>query len=163
SWGPDGWLYGCQGILAQSLVGGPVTPPGNRVPMNCGIWRYHPVTKVFEVVAHGTTNPWGIDWNDVGEAFFSNCVIGHLWHLIPGAHYERMFGNDFNPFVYGLIGATSDHLHWGGGHWTSSRGGEGKHDIAGGGHAHCGTMVYLGDNWPAQYRDTFFTFNIHGR
>src|SRR5262249_45266155 len=112
---------------------------------------------------HGTTNPWGIDWNDVGEAFFSNCVIGHLWHLIPGAHYERMFGNDFNPFVYGLIGATSDHLHWGGGHWTSSRGGEGKHDIAGGGHAHCGTMVYLGDNWPAQYRDTFFTFNIHGR
>ncbi len=163
TWGPDGWLYGGQGILAESNIGRPGTPDDQRVRMNCGIWRYHPVTKAFEVVAHGTTNPWGLDFNDVGEAFFANCVIGHLWHLIPGARYARMFGRDFNPYAFQLIEATSDHLHWGGGHWTESRGGAGRHDVAGGGHAHCGAMVYLGDNWPEQYRGTFFTVNIHGR
>jgi len=24
--------------------------------MNCGIWRYHPILKAFEVVASGTTS-----------------------------------------------------------------------------------------------------------
>jgi hypothetical protein len=33
-----------------------------------------------EAVAHGTTNPWGLDWNEAGEPFFINTVIGHLWH-----------------------------------------------------------------------------------
>ena len=34
--------------------------------------------------------------------------------------------------------------------------------MAGGGHAHCGGMVYLGDNWPDAYRGTFLTNNLHG-
>ena len=38
-----------------------------------------------------------------------------------------------------------------------------EEDLAGGGHAHCGTMIYLGDNWPKSYRNTLFTNNIHGR
>ena len=25
-WGPDGWLYGCQGVFTHSLVGKPGTP-----------------------------------------------------------------------------------------------------------------------------------------
>ena len=48
------------------------------------LWRYHPIRKRFEILAHGTTNPWGHDWNALGEAFFINTVNGHLWHLIPG-------------------------------------------------------------------------------
>lgn len=163
AWGPDGWLYGLQGILAESLVGPPGTPDDARVAMNCGVWRYHPTARLFEVVAHGTTNPWGLDWNAVGEAFFTNCVIGHLFHLVPGARYQRMFGRDFNPHAYELIDAISDHYHWAGGHWTSSRGGEGAHGEAGGGHAHSGCMVYLGDNWPDELRGKLFTSNIHGR
>ena len=160
TWGPDGWLYGCQGIQGQSVVG--VPGEEHRTPINCGIWRYHPVRKTFEVVAHGTTNPWGLDFNEHGEGFFANCVIGHLWHLIPGAHYKRMYGQDFNPHAYELLSECSDHLHWGGGKWTDSRGGEGKHSEAGGGHAHVGAMVYLGDNWPDKYRGTLFTCNLHG-
>jgi putative membrane-bound dehydrogenase-like protein len=162
AWGPDGWLYGCNGITAPSKVGKPGAPDSERVEMNCGIWRYHPTRNVFEVVAHGTTNPWGLDWNDHGEAFFTNCVIGHMFHLIPGAHYKRMFGQDYNPYVYDLINPCSDHLHWAGGDWTRSRGGKGEHDVLGGGHAHAGCMVYLGDNWPKKYRNTLFTANIHG-
>jgi putative membrane-bound dehydrogenase-like protein len=162
TWGPDGWLYGCNGITAPSKVGRPGAPPEKRLDIACGIWRYHPTRHDFEVVCHGTTNPWGLDFNDVGEAFFTNCVIGHLWHMVPGAHYKRMFGQDYNPHVYDLIEACSDHLHWGGGDWTSSRGGKGIHSAPGGGHAHSGCMVYLGDNWPDRYRNTVFQCNIHG-
>ena len=92
-WGPDGWLYGMNGITAPSKVGKPGTPDDKRIDINCGIWRYHPTRHNFEVVAHGTTNPFGMDFDEHGQAFFTNCVIGHLWHLIPGAHYKRMFGH----------------------------------------------------------------------
>ncbi|MFP6612898.1 MAG: PVC-type heme-binding CxxCH protein [Pirellulales bacterium] len=162
TWGPDGWLYGCHGIQGQSDVGTPDTRPQMRTALKCGIWRYHPVKETFEVVAHGTTNPWGLDFDEYGQGFFTNCVIGHLWHLIPGAHYKRMYGEDFNPHVYALMSQCSDHLHWGGGKWNDSGNGERRHSIAGGGHAHVGAMIYLGDNWPERYRGTLFTCNLHG-
>lgn len=161
-WGPDGWLYGCNGITNPSLVGKPGAPESERTKINCGIWRYHHTKKTFEVVAHGTTNPWGIDWNDLGQAFFTNCVIDHLWHLTPGARYQRMFGEDYNAYTYKLMGPCSDHLHWAGDDWTKARGGKGEHDVLGGGHAHSGTMVYLGDGFPEKYRGSLFTCNIHG-
>lgn len=187
TWGPDGWLYGCNGILSNSEVR-VVTPTSRarqeadkskrkraanplpdgrgsskRTKMNCGVWRYHPTRRVFEVVAHGTTNPWGLDFNADGEMFITNCVIKHVFHVIPGGHYKRMFGQDITPNVYGLMPSCADHIHWGGGKWTSSRGGTGIHDKPGGGHAHAGCMIYLGDNWPAKYRGNLFTCNIHGR
>lgn len=161
AWGPDGWLYGCNGITAPSLVGKPGTPEKERVPINCGVWRYHPTRHTFEVVAHGTTNPWGLDWNDHGQAFFTNCVIAHLWHLIPGARYQRMFGQDFNEHAYELMPAASKFFHWSGKDWTKARGGK-EHDSLGGGHAHAGAMIYLGDNWPDEYRNSIFMCNIHG-
>jgi hypothetical protein len=143
-------------------VGRPGTPDAERVRLSCSIWRYHPSRRVVEVVAHGTTNPWGHDWDDFGQLFFSNNVIGHFWHVVPGAHYARMFGEDFNPHVYDLMKATSDHQHWAGTNWTTSRGGTGAHDRLGGGHSHCGLMIYLGDNWPATWRGQAFMGNIHG-
>jgi putative membrane-bound dehydrogenase-like protein len=161
-WGPDGWLWGCHGILATAMVGSPGRPADQRIPMNCGVWRYHPTRAVFEVVAHGTTNPWGLDFDDFGEAFITNCVIAHLFRVIPGSHFERMYGNDFNPFLYDLMTGCADHLHWAGGRWQDAREGRGPHGALGGGHAHVGGMIYLGDNWPAAYRNTIFTCNIHG-
>ncbi len=162
TWGPDGWLYGCNGISSPSRVAAPGTPDSQRQAISGGVWRWHPVKHRFEVVARGTTNPWGLDFDDFGEAFITNCVIGHLWHVIPGAHFKRMHGVDENPYSFELLDATSDHLHWGGGDWTTSRGGQGIHSEAGGGHSHAGAMVYLGDNWPEQYRNTIFMCNIHG-
>src|SRR5262249_23117225 len=40
TWGPDGWLYGCNGITATSKVGKPGTPEAQRTLFNCGVWRY---------------------------------------------------------------------------------------------------------------------------
>ena len=163
-WGPDGWLWGCNGILSNSLVGRPGDPAERRTPINTGVWRYHPARQVFEAVAHGTTNPWGLDFDDHGEAFITNCVIPHLFHVVPGARYDRMFGEDFNPNTYRRIPTCADHLHWAGGHWTESREGAGhdRHSQAGGGHAHVGAMIYLADQWPEVYRGGVYTFNIHG-
>jgi len=162
-WGPDGWLYGRHGIQANSLVGKPGAPASERQKLSCCIWRYHPTRHIFEVVCQGTTNPWGMDWNEVGQAFFINTIIGHLWHVIPGAHYKRMYGEDFDPHVYDLIDQHADHYHWDHSlNWRESRGVKGGADDLGGGHAHTGLMIYQGDNWPEQYRNTLFTINLHG-
>jgi putative membrane-bound dehydrogenase-like protein len=162
TWGPDGWLYGCNGILDTSYVGKPGTPKDKRIPFNCGVWRYHPVRETFEPFAWGTTNPWGLDFDDRGEAFVTNCVIEHVFHFVPGGHYKRMYGQDLDAHVYGLMQTCADHIHWAGGDWTKSRGGIGAHDAAGGGHAHAGALIYLGDSWPDSYRGHIFMCNIHG-
>jgi putative membrane-bound dehydrogenase-like protein len=161
-WGPDGWLYGCNGILSNSKVGPPGAPPERRVAFNCGVWRYHPVKGSFETVAHGTTNPWGLDFDERGELYLTNCVIKHAFHVVPGAHFERMFGEDKTaPNLYSLMPSTCDHFHWKGGKWTDARG-QAAHADSGGGHAHVGAMIYLGDNWPDRYRNSLFTLNLHG-
>ena len=168
-WGPDGWLYGRHGITDTSTVGTPETPSGKRTRLNCSIWRYHPTRKTFEVVTHGTTNPWGLDYDDYGQWFFTNNVINHLWHVVPGAHYERMFGDDFNPHLYQLISPTADHFHWdtlgkaGDTGNTNRKKYDGRHDVHGGGHSHAGGMIYLGGKWPDEYRNAMFMCNTHGR
>jgi len=158
-WGPDGWLYGCHGVFTHSRVGKPGTPKSRRTPINAGIWRYHPTEHRFEVFAHGTSNPWGVDFNDVGQAFCTACVIPHLFHMIPGARYQRQAGSHFNRYTYADIQTIADHRHWLG---HSPHLGNARSSAAGGGHAHAGAMIYLGGRWPAEYRDQIFMNNIHG-
>ncbi|MDH3583952.1 MAG: dehydrogenase, partial [Phycisphaerae bacterium] len=162
TWGPDGWLYGANGITAPSRVGPPGTPDDQRTFIDCGIWRFHPTRRVFEVVVRGTTNPWGIDYDDHGQMFFTNCVIKHVWHVLPGAHYLRMHGKHKNPYLYELMASPADHRHWGEGKWTDARGNKARHDTAGGGHAHAGALIYLADAWPKRFRNTLLTCNVHG-
>ncbi len=163
AWGPDGWLYGTHGRTNWSRIGKPGTPDDQRVRFDGGVYRYHPVRHVWEPYADGTTNPWGIDWNDYGEPFVCNCVNPHLFHVIPGAHYEPWRNRESSQYAYKRIETIADHLHFVG--KQNVRDGLGSHeeDAAGGGHAHCGTMIYLGDNWPDRYRNQVFMNNIHGR
>lgn len=159
-WGPDGWLYGCHGVFTHSRVGKPGTPDEQRQPLNAGIWRYHPVKHVFEVFAHGTSNPWGVDYNEFGDFFCTACVIPHLYHIIPGARYQRQAGPHFNPHTYDDIKTIARHRHFVGNQWNNDD--RRASDDLGGGHAHAGAMIYQGGAWPAEYRGKLFMNNIHG-
>jgi len=159
-WGPDGWLYGCHGVFTHSKVGKPGTPDAERKAINAGIWRYHPLRHKFEVFAEGTSNPWGLDFNDLGQAFCTACVIPHLYYMIQGGRYQRQAGEHFNPNTYDDIKTIAVHRHWVG---DTPHAGNNRSDAAGGGHAHAGAMIYLGGNWPAKYRDQIFMNNIHGQ
>ncbi|MBI5691979.1 MAG: PmoA family protein [Verrucomicrobia bacterium] len=157
TWGPDGWLYGCQGFATRSQVGKP--PPTARVlrkgeafPENAGalnaqyldggVWRYHPTKDRFEVVAHGFSNPWGLDFDAHGQMFVTACVIPHLWHVIPGGIYHRQGGRHLNPHVYDDLKTIADHRHRS---------------------AHGGARVYLADEFPREYRGRIFMANLHER
>ncbi|MEM9656993.1 MAG: PVC-type heme-binding CxxCH protein, partial [Planctomycetota bacterium] len=155
-WGPDGWLYGCQGFATPSRVGKPlgkgrIYKPGEPFPqalrfadepidINGGVWRYHPTKRRFEVVAHGFSNPWGIDYDAKGQLFITACVIPHLWHVIPGGIYHRQGGKHFNPYVYRDIRTIADHRHRS---------------------AHGGARIYLSDAFPDTYHGRIMMANIH--
>ena len=140
-WGPDGWLYGTHGIFTHSNVGRPGAPDAERVKLNAGVWRYHPVKKKFELYAEGASNQWGVDWDDRGQAFFEACVIPHMWQCIQGARYQRQAGQHFNKHTYEDIKTIADFEY-------EKR-------------AYAGAMIYLGGQWPKEYRDTFFFNDIH--
>ena len=141
TWGPDGWLYGTQGIFTNSNVGKPGAPDSERVKLNGSVWRWHPVKKKFELYAEGASNQWGVDWDDRGQAFFEACVIPHMWQCIQGARYQRQAGQHFNKFTYDDIKTIANFEY-------EKR-------------AYCGAMIYLGGQWPKEYRDTFFFNDIH--
>jgi len=159
-WGPDGWLYGCHGVFTHSAVGRPGTPDAERVRLNAGVWRYHPVRHAFEVFAHGTSNPWGVDFNDRGHAFATACVIPHLYHVIRGGRYQRQAGRHFDPWTFDDIKTIARHRHWTGGQWNNAD--RLASDSVGGGHAHSGACIYLGGAWPERYRGRLLMNNIHG-
>jgi putative heme-binding domain-containing protein len=119
---------------------------------------------VFETLVHGTTNPWGHDWNEYGEGFFINTVNGHLWHLIPGAHFKRPHTIEPNPWVFDPIDFHADHYHFDTGKgWNKVGADSPESDALGGGHAHIGCLIYQDNNWPLAYRGKLLTANMHGR
>jgi putative membrane-bound dehydrogenase-like protein len=169
TWGPDGWLYGTHGVFTHSRVGKPGTPDEQRVPLNCGVWRFQPTRREFEVFAWGTSNPWGVDFDDRGEAFLACCVIPHLWHMVQGGRFQRQGDSHFDGYPWLEIKTIADHKHFEGNTrdhaWWSGRErpiADPGTDRAGGGHAHCGTLLYRGDSFPPEYRNAILFCNIHG-
>ncbi len=151
-WGPDGWLYGCHGVFVPSEVQG--------IKFTACVWRYHPITKKFEIFAEGGSNQWGLDFDDYGSAFITACVIPHLYHMVPGGLYQRQGGQNANPYAYGEIVTIADHRHYLGNQWNDTD--RRSSDSLGGGHAHDGACIYLGDTYPPEYRNTILMGNIHG-
>ncbi len=177
TWGMDGWLYGAHGVFTHSLVGKPGTPNDLRQPINAGVWRYHPTRHVFEVYAHGSSNPWGLDYNTTGDWFITACVIPHLYHIYQGGHYFRQAGRHFNPYVYEDAFTIADHVHYGNGVFGGTNpfekvrsAGPQKPTIEGpinsltlgGGHAHCGLAIYQADVFPEEYQGRLLFHNLHG-
>lgn len=136
TWGPDGWLYGINGVFNQSVI----QYRGKEHRFTCALFRIHPKTRDFEVFAEGTSNPWGVAWDNEGSAFFSACVIDHLWHITESGYYHRQ-GGPYPPFTW-KIGSIVKH----------------KHQKA----AYCGIHFHDSDAYPPQYRDRLYMGNIHG-
>jgi len=182
TWGPDGWLYGCHGVFCPSLVGKPGAPESERQWVDAAVWRYHPTKHVFEVFAEGTSNPWGVDFDERGQCWIEACVIPHLFHMVQGGRYHRQGGEHYAvnleetarnekhrergsrkpifPYVYEDFKTVADHVHYAGN--KGPHAGNARSGAVGGGHAHAGLMIYQGDNWPEQYRGKIFMNNIHG-
>lgn len=169
-WGPDGWLYGCHGVFTHSRVGKPGAPDDQREPINAGVWRYHPVRHEFEVFAHGTSNPWGLDYDQHGEWFVTACVIPHLYHIVPGGRYHRQAGQHFNAHTYEDIKTIADHAHYAGNprpdvtfdKTTGAGVMNNDTNALGGGHAHCGLAIYQSSLFPPTYRNQLLFGNLHG-
>ncbi|MEZ0386833.1 MAG: PVC-type heme-binding CxxCH protein, partial [Verrucomicrobium sp.] len=171
SWGPDGWLYGNQGVFTHSRIGRPGTPEAQRIELRSGVWRYHPIRHQFEIFASGGSNQWGLDFNENGHLFMTHCrsfwggggtthVIrnGHFWNQANSGYapFISSSGPDFAPDLRNYLPASAK--------YDSGEGGAGKPGSTAiyGGHSHVGTLIYLGDNWPDAYRNHLFTHNLHG-
>jgi putative membrane-bound dehydrogenase-like protein len=136
TWGPDGWLYGLNGVFNPSVI----KHRGKEYRFTCALFRIHPKTRDFEVFCEGTSNPWGVAFDGEGSAFVSACVIDHLWHLSETGYYHRQ-GGAYPPFTW-ILPSIVKH----------------KHQKA----AYCGIHYFDSDAYPPEYRDKLYMGNIHG-
>jgi putative membrane-bound dehydrogenase-like protein len=174
-WGPDGWLYGNQGVFNHSEIGKPGAPASERTTMRAGVWRYHPQQHTFEIFATGCSNQWGIDFNEMGHMFITHCRSawggGPTTYVVQNGHYWNQSNSNHAPFISGGAAGWNPgsekvfrnylYASAGYGHGEGGAGAPGSRALYGG-HSHVGTMIYLGGNWPDQYRNQLFTHNLHG-
>src|SRR5690606_40654494 len=103
----------------------------------------------------------GIDVDGCGQRVITVCGIPHMCHLIGGDRYLREEGQHFDRYTSNDITESGDHVHWVGDRGPHA--GNFRSNAAGGGHAHSGAMIYLGnENWPEEYRSKIYMNNIHG-
>ncbi len=139
TWGPDGWLYGCQGSTVTARIG--------EYEFQQGVWRYHPLTKKFELFCEGGGNSWGLDFDDDGQLLYSTNLGGYcMLHGVQGAYYWKSFGKHgalHNPHAYGYF----DHV---------------PHENFRGGHVTVGGILYRGDSFPPQFRGKYIGADLLG-
>jgi len=139
TWGPDGWLYGLNGVFNQSHV---ISADGKRHDFTCAMWRFHPRTHEFQVFAQGTSNPYGIAWDSQGSAIIEVChwATDHLFHFVETGYYQQQAGI-YPPFTM-KIGSITDH-----GHQKT---------------AYCGIAILDSDVFGPQWRGRVCVGNLHG-
>lgn len=139
TFGPDGWLYGCQGSTVTANVRG--------IEFQQGVWRYHPLTREFELFCEGGGNSWGLDFDRAGHLLYSTNWGGHvLLHGVQGGYFVKAFakhGALHNPHAYGFF----DHA---------------PHKNFRGGHVTVGGIVYQGDSFPASFRGKYIAGDLLG-
>ena len=139
TWGPDGWLYGCQGSTVTANIRG--------IEFQQGVWRYHPKTREFELFCEGGGNSWGLDFDRTGELLYSTNYGGHvLLHGVQGSYLVKAFakhGALHNAHAYGFFEHT-------------------PHQNFRGGHVTVGGIVYQGDSFPASFRNRYIAGDLLG-
>lgn len=139
TWGPDGWLYGCQGSTVTAHIRG--------IEFQQGVWRYHPITHKFELFCEGGGNSWGLDFDEDGNLIYStNLGPYRMLHGVQGGYYWKSFGKHgalHNPYTYGYF----DHVPYS--NFT-------------GGHVTDGGIVYQGDQFPLEFRGKYIANDLLG-
>lgn len=139
TFGPDGWLYGCQGSTVTANIRG--------IEFQQGVWRYHPVTREFELFCEGGGNSWGLDFDRTGRLFYSTNYGDYtLLHGVQGGYYVKSFGKHgalHNPHAYGYF-EHAPHQNFRGGHVT------------------VGGMVYQGDAFPESFYGKYIAGDLLG-
>lgn len=138
-WGPDGWLYGTQGTNITANIRG--------IEFEQGLWRYHPISKKFELFMEGGGNMWGLDFDRQGNLIAGTNHGGFLmFHGVQGAYYEKSFakhGELHNPFAFGYF----HHV---------------PHKNFKGGHVTVGGFLYQADSFPPHFRDKYIAVDTLG-
>lgn len=112
TWGPDGWIYGCQGSTCTATVTRPgIDEPGVHFKGQA-IWRYHPETRRFELFAEGGWNNFAMAVDEKWRLFTGSNggIIGV--HYVQGGFYRKHFpkhGPFTNPFTFGHVEGMADH------------------------------------------------------
>jgi putative membrane-bound dehydrogenase-like protein len=139
TWGPDGWLYGCQGSTVTARVRG--------IEFQQGVWRYHPLTHEFELFCEGGGNSWGLDFDAEGELIYStNAGPYRCLHGVQGAYLWKSFGKHgplHNPYAFGWF----DHIPQGN---------------PTGGHVAVGGLIYQERQLPERYRGRYVCGDLLG-
>ncbi|REK22572.1 MAG: dehydrogenase [Planctomycetota bacterium] len=114
-WGPDGWLYACQG----STVSGNILRPGIDKPeqsvhsMGQLIWRYHPESRTYEIFAEGGGNSFGCEFDAKGRVYSGhNGGNTRGFHYVQGGYYQKGFskhGPLSNPYSFGYFPYMQHH------------------------------------------------------
>ncbi len=128
TWGPDGWLYGLNGSTTTCRIRG--------IEFQQGVWRYHPVTREFELFCEGGGNIFGLTFDRVGRLFYSSNG-GLFYHGVQGGYYEKNFGKHgplHNPYTYGYFS------------YVQHKGDTGRPNP--------GVTMYLGQSFPEYLHDT---------
>lgn len=114
TWGPDGWLYGLNGSTTTCNI--------REIEFQQGVWRYHPVTKEFELFCEGGGNCYGLDFDRHGHLLYSSNGSHKVWHGVQGGYYWKSFakhGELHNPHTYGYFGSVKREGPYRGGHVTT--------------------------------------------
>ena len=113
TWGPDGWLYGCQGSTNTAHIQGHT--------FQQAAWRYHPRTKRFEVFSEGGGNTFGLEWDEHGDLLTGTNYAKYVAvHYVQGGYFIKNFGKHgalSNPYAFGYFDHVP-HSGWRGGHVT---------------------------------------------
>jgi putative membrane-bound dehydrogenase-like protein len=130
TWGPEGWLYGVTGSTSSNLVRG--------VEFQQAVWRFHPLSKRFELFCEGGGNLFGLTFDADGNLFFSSNGNDLAYHAVQGGYYRKNFskhGPLHKPYTYGFF----EHVPY-------------DQPVAG---PRPGGMVYLGETLPVPLQGTF--------
>ena len=112
-WGPDGWLYGCQGSTVSAAIRkyGSQDPPVRSLGQL--IWRYHPESQRYEIFAEGGGNSFGLEIDSKGRVYSGhNGGNTRGFHYVQGGYFQKGFGKHgqlSNPYAFGYFPWMTHH------------------------------------------------------